>query len=66
MPQASFDAVCERMIAHSKAARHAPRQGALDVNSVHFLATWLEFIPSVGVFTQRAAGAGGAEWRLTH
>ncbi|MFH9397758.1 hypothetical protein [Streptomyces sp. NPDC017413] len=66
MPQASFDAVCERMIAHSKAVGNAPRQEAIDVNSVRFSATWLDCTPSGAVFAQRAAGSVGAEWRLTH
>ncbi|WP_146063526.1 hypothetical protein [Streptomyces sp. SM11] len=59
MPQASFDAVCEQMIAHSKPAGHAPRQGALSGNRSGFPVSWLELVEPPGASAQRADVKGG-------
>ncbi|MEW1613205.1 MULTISPECIES: hypothetical protein [unclassified Streptomyces] len=58
MPQTSFDAVCEQMIAHSKAVGNAPSQGEAVVNSCPFPDSWLEVVASGEVFAQRAGGVG--------
>ncbi|ARI55364.1 MULTISPECIES: hypothetical protein [unclassified Streptomyces] len=59
MPQTSFDAVCERMIAHSKAVGGAPRQGQVYTNSFPIAESWLEAVGADGPFPQAAAGWAG-------
>ncbi|MEU3976155.1 hypothetical protein [Streptomyces bacillaris] len=60
MPQTSFDAVCERMIAHSKAVGGAPSQGEVYTNSAPLMESWLEVIGAGGAFPQAAAGWAGS------
>ncbi len=60
MPQTSFDAVCERMIAHSKAVGGAPSQGEVYTNSAPPMESWLEVIGAGGAFSQAAAGWAGS------
>ncbi|WP_435286266.1 hypothetical protein [Streptomyces bacillaris] len=60
MPQTSFDAVCERMIAHSKAVGGAPSQGQVYTNSAPLVESWPEVIGAGKTFAQAAAGWAGS------
>ncbi|CAD5988434.1 exported protein of unknown function [Streptomyces sp. KY70] len=59
MPQTSFDAVCEQMIAHSKAVGNAPSQEVVSTNCSPFPDSWPEVVGPGEVFAQRAGGMGG-------
>ncbi|MBT2378477.1 hypothetical protein J7E90_14240 [Streptomyces sp. ISL-111] len=59
MPQTSFDAVCEQMIAHSKAAGNTPSQEVVSTNSSSVPNSWLEVVVPGKVFAQRAGAVGG-------